>query len=98
MLGKVISLKCDEEIINYLTHHMKESWTSFIEPNPLEIADVTQHAVKTQQQLAKIDPHIIETLQLMAFSTSCIKSRKVQGLILSSEIFSAFSEPEHSTI
>ncbi|OJD27440.1 hypothetical protein ACJ73_01168 [Blastomyces percursus] len=104
MLGKVTGLKCDEVgpysyegIINYLAH-VRESWTFFVTPDPSEIADAAQRAAETRRRLANIDQHTVETLQLMAPGASSAESRKVQGLVLSGQVVSAFNEQERSAI
>ncbi|PYI07382.1 hypothetical protein BO78DRAFT_313232 [Aspergillus sclerotiicarbonarius CBS 121057] len=82
-LGKLMALKCDEEILNYL-EYIREFWCSLVDEN--------------LAALAKIDQRTVDRLQLKAPGVSIEDRLEVQGLISSGRIFSQFSATERDSI
>lgn len=99
-LNTVMALKCDEvgsspcslkaisdsssqELINYLTH-VKNFWATLADHD--------------RTQMARIDLHTVDTLQLYAPRASTVDRKTVKGKILSGEAFSDFSRTERATI
>ncbi|KUL83669.1 hypothetical protein ZTR_11069 [Talaromyces verruculosus] len=86
-LGKLMALHCDEEIVHYLSSHLKKFWVSLVSPNPSN-PDV--------EAMMKIDVHTVRTLELMAPGASYLDARKVQGWLASGEILREFSVAERN--
>ncbi|CRG91095.1 Titin [Talaromyces islandicus] len=84
-LPKVMALKCDEEIVHYLTLHVRKFWVSLVSAD----ADHPDRA-----SMMKIDAHTVEKLELMAPGLSRQDARTVKGWVLSGEVLGAFSEAE----
>ncbi|KAF4765573.1 hypothetical protein HAV15_003280 [Penicillium sp. str.  len=100
-LNRVLALKCDEvsyhrlpqlslvfllmtkEIIHYL-QHVEGFWSTLVDGD--------------RHQMAKIDIHTVEKLQLRAPVACSADAREVKGYILSGEVFSHFGETERSEI
>ncbi|KAL4918124.1 hypothetical protein BDW62DRAFT_182428 [Aspergillus aurantiobrunneus] len=78
-----MALKCDEELIHYLTH-VKNFWATLVDHD--------------RTQMARIDLHTVDTLQLYAPRASTVDRKTVKGKILSGEAFSNFSRTERATI
>ncbi|EED20933.1 conserved hypothetical protein [Talaromyces stipitatus ATCC 10500] len=86
-LGKLMALNCDEEIVHYLSSHLKKFWVLLVSPN-LSNPDV--------EAMMKIDVHTVRTLELMAPGASHLDARKVQGWLASGEILREFSVAERN--
>ncbi|KAE8372663.1 hypothetical protein BDV26DRAFT_273679 [Aspergillus bertholletiae] len=82
-LNKVMALQCDEEIIHYLKH-IEAFWGTLVDFDRV--------------QMAKIDLHTVDTLQLRAPKASKVDETAVEGLILSGEVFPGFSRLERTAI
>ncbi|QKX63195.1 uncharacterized protein TRUGW13939_10364 [Talaromyces rugulosus] len=86
-LPKVLALKCDEEIVHYLTMHVKKFWVSLVSAD-------AHHPDRAA--MMKIDAHTVEKLELMAPGISRQDARTVKGWVLSGEVLRAFSETERN--
>ncbi|GFG10588.1 hypothetical protein IFM5058_05002 [Aspergillus udagawae] len=82
-LNSVMALKCDEEIIHYLTH-VKNFWATLVNHD--------------RNQMARIDLHTVDSLQLYAPRASRSDRKTVKGKILGGEVFSNFSQSERAII
>uniref|UniRef100_A0A093VIQ3 Uncharacterized protein n=1 Tax=Talaromyces marneffei PM1 TaxID=1077442 RepID=A0A093VIQ3_TALMA len=82
-LSRVLALKCEEEIVHYL-HFVKNFWCSLVHDD--------------ESQMSKIDSVTVERLQLLAPGISPGDRKVVQGLVLSGQVFGAFSAPERRSI
>ncbi|PYH75442.1 hypothetical protein BO82DRAFT_410486 [Aspergillus uvarum CBS 121591] len=82
-MNSVMALKCDEEIIHYLTH-IKSFWAALVDHD--------------SDKMSRIDTHTVETLQLYAPRASDVDQKIVEGRILSGEVFSNFSRSERAAI
>ncbi|KAL2829037.1 hypothetical protein BDW59DRAFT_142760 [Aspergillus cavernicola] len=72
-----------QEIIHYLTH-VKNSWATLVDHD--------------RTQMARIDLHTVDTLQLYAPRASTVDRKTVKGKILGGEVFSNFSRSERAAI
>ncbi|CEJ55661.1 hypothetical protein PMG11_01909 [Penicillium brasilianum] len=81
-LNTVMALKCDE-VIHYL-EHVKNFWATLVNHD--------------RAQMARIDLHTVDTLQLYAPRASTVDRKIVKGKILSGEVFSNFSRSERAAI
>ncbi|RAL09441.1 uncharacterized protein BO97DRAFT_445522 [Aspergillus homomorphus CBS 101889] len=82
-LNTVMALKCDKEVIHYL-RHVKNFRATLVHEDPA--------------QMARIDLHTVDTLQLYAPRVSTVDRKIVKGKILSGEVFSNFSRSERVAI
>ncbi|KAL4958852.1 DUF3723 domain-containing protein [Aspergillus stella-maris] len=82
-LNTVLALKCDEEVIHYLTH-VKNFWAALVN--------------RDRAQMALIDLRTVDTLQLYAPRASRVDRKAVKGKILGGEVFTNFSRSERATI
>ncbi|KAH1519476.1 hypothetical protein CDV57_01297 [Aspergillus fumigatus] len=82
-LNSVMALKCDEEIIHYLTH-VKNFWATLVNHD--------------RNQMARIDLHTVDSLQLYAPRASRSDRKTVKGKILGGEVFSNFNQTERTII
>ncbi|KAJ5155476.1 hypothetical protein N7492_008279 [Penicillium capsulatum] len=82
-LNTVMALKCDEEVIHYLKH-VKNFWATLVNHD--------------RAQMARIDLHTVDTLQLYAPRASTVDRKIVKGKILGGEVFSNFSRSERVAI
>ncbi|KAE8391594.1 hypothetical protein BDV23DRAFT_69197 [Aspergillus alliaceus] len=83
LLNTVLALKCDEELIHYLTH-VKNFWATLVNYD--------------RTRMALIDLHTVDTLQLYAPRASKVDRKTVKGKILGGEVFSNFSRSERAGI
>ncbi|OBT56666.1 hypothetical protein VE04_03822 [Pseudogymnoascus sp. 24MN13] len=83
MLGTVMSLNCDEEVIHYL-QHIKEFWHRLLRGN--------------YTALRKVDEATVKALELKSPRYSRRDARVLQGLVMRGEIFAEFSQPEREVI
>ncbi|KAB8212841.1 hypothetical protein BDV33DRAFT_231343 [Aspergillus novoparasiticus] len=83
LLNTVLALKCDEELIHYLTH-VKNFWATLVNHD--------------RTRMALIDLHTVDTLQLYAPRASKVDRKTVKGKILGGEVFSNFSRSERAAI
>ncbi|KAL5333673.1 hypothetical protein BJX70DRAFT_48849 [Aspergillus crustosus] len=82
-LNTVMALKCDEELIHYLTH-VKNFWATLVDHD--------------RARMALIDLHTVDTLQLYAPRASKVDRKTVKGKILGGEVFSNFNRSERAAI
>ncbi|KAI2889407.1 hypothetical protein CBS63078_10207 [Aspergillus niger] len=82
-LSKLMALKCDEEILNYL-EFIRDFWSSLLDDNP--------------SALMRVDHRTVERLQLKAPGSSGEDRLEVEGLIQSGQIFSEFTSSERDAI
>ncbi|KAE8155499.1 hypothetical protein BDV40DRAFT_294282 [Aspergillus tamarii] len=83
LLNTVLALKCDEELIHYLTH-VKNFWATLVNHD--------------RTRMALIDLHTVDTLQLYAPRASKVDRKTVKGKILGGDVFSNFSRSERAAI
>ncbi|KAE8130756.1 hypothetical protein BDV38DRAFT_276525 [Aspergillus pseudotamarii] len=83
LLNTVLALKCDEELIHYLTH-VKNFWATLVNHD--------------RTRMTLIDLHTVDTLQLYAPRASKVDRKTVKGKILGGEVFSNFSRSERAAI
>ncbi|KAE8311136.1 hypothetical protein BDV41DRAFT_578972 [Aspergillus transmontanensis] len=83
LLNTALALKCDEELIHYLTH-VKNFWATLVNYD--------------RTRMALIDLHTVDTLQLYAPRASKVDRKTVKGKILGGEFFFNFSQSEHAGI
>ncbi|EED22551.1 conserved hypothetical protein [Talaromyces stipitatus ATCC 10500] len=86
-VANVIALRCDEEIVHYLTSHLREFWISLVTSDPTN---------PDLEATMKIDAHTVEILELMAPKASYRDARKVQRLLRSGKVLSKFNLSERA--
>ncbi|KAL2848991.1 hypothetical protein BJX68DRAFT_276174 [Aspergillus pseudodeflectus] len=83
LLNTVLALKCDEELIHYLTH-VKNFWAALVNHD--------------RTRMALIDLYTVDALQLYAPRASKVDRKTVKGKILGGEVFSNFNRSERAAI
>ncbi|EED17218.1 conserved hypothetical protein [Talaromyces stipitatus ATCC 10500] len=86
-VANVMALRCDEEIVHYLTSHLREFWVSLVSSDPTN---------PDLEAMMKIDAHTIERLELMAPKASYRDARKLQRLLRSGKVLSNFNLSERA--
>ncbi|KAL3705906.1 hypothetical protein TMatcc_006915 [Talaromyces marneffei ATCC 18224] len=86
-VAKMMALRCDEEIVHYLTSHLRKFWASLVSPDPTN---------PDLEAMMKIDAHTVERLELMAPKASYRDARKVQRLLHSGKVLSNFNLSERA--
>ncbi|KAJ5249524.1 hypothetical protein N7524_011840 [Penicillium chrysogenum] len=82
-LPQALAICCDEEIVHALTR-LLQYWSSLVGHD--------------RAKMFKVDPHTVETLQLLAPGVSSKDRTTVKGLVYSGEVFSNFTESERASI
>ncbi|KAK1657636.1 hypothetical protein BDP55DRAFT_511288, partial [Colletotrichum godetiae] len=82
-LHKLISLRCDEELLNYL-HFIYDTWL--------------QLAGGNESELEKIDWITVEAVQLRCPRFSASDERALRGVILKGDIFASFGHAERQAV
>ncbi|KAF4768880.1 hypothetical protein HAV15_008832 [Penicillium sp. str.  len=82
-LPQALAICCDEEIVHALTR-LRQYWSSLVGHD--------------RAKMLKVDPHTVETLQLLAPGVSSKDRTTVKGLVYSGEVFSNFTESERTSI
>ncbi|KAF4763054.1 hypothetical protein N7455_003820 [Penicillium solitum] len=82
-LPQALAICCDEEIVHALTR-LRQYWSSLVGHD--------------RAKMLKVDPHTVETLQLLAPGVSSKDRTTVKGLVHSGEVFSNFTASERTSI
>ncbi|ELR03573.1 hypothetical protein GMDG_06231 [Pseudogymnoascus destructans 20631-21] len=82
-LNRMISMRCDDEVLSYLTH-IKDVWSRLLHHN--------------KEAMLIVDQATVKAVELMAPKSSKRDAQALHGQLLSGQIFSGFSLEARETI